>query len=442
MKVIVIGGVAAGMTAAMKLRRMNKDVEITVYEKGMDLSYSGCGMPYYIGDIVKEVDTLVARHQSDFENENINMRLSCEVIKIDAKDKKIWIKDLNDDKVFTDKFDKLIIAVGTKANRLNIDGGELENIFVLNQLKDARVIKSFIKKGQTAAIIGGGYIGIELAENLVKRGLKVIIFQRGNHVLNLYDDVFSQKVKDILLDLDVDIRFNEEILSYVKDEKHTILKTNKADYKLDLIVEAIGVKPNTEFLMDSGIVLAKNGAVITNDHMQTNYDDIYAAGDCVLYKHRLLNKQVFMPLGTHANKTGRVIAEHMMGINREFDGVIGSNVIKIGDYTFAKTGLGIKEAKKNGYDYLFVDIKENQITGFYPGAVKIHVRLVYEPKTGVLKGAQLYGKKGVSNRINVMAVAITKGLTAKEFSQLDLAYAPPFSPVWDPLLVAANQIKL
>jgi len=441
MKTIIIGGVAAGMSAASKLRRLDENAEIIVYEKGHDLSYGGCGMPYFLGDLIKDENKLIARTKDQFERKGIQVFTGHEVIALNSKEKTIKVKNLENQETFDDHYDKLVIATGTKANRTNVPGSDEIDVFVLNQLEDARQIKHAMDGVLEIAIIGGGYIGLEIAENFSHLGVKVHIIEMAKQLLVVYDRDVAKKAQETLENIGVSIYLEEGLDSYQKDKGRIQVKTNKRTIHVDMVIESIGVRPNTGFLKDSGIEMLKNGAIITNAHMQTNIEDIYAAGDCVAYDHIITGQKSFVPLGTHANKTGRIIAENIAGQPSEFKGIIGSNIIKVDDYAFAKTGVGIDEAKRLNLNYDYVDIKAKNQSGYYPGAEPIFVRLVYDKETKVIKGAQLYGKKGVSDRINIMALAILNQVTAEDFAQSDFAYAPPFSPVWDPLLIAANQIK-
>lgn len=441
MKTIIIGGVAAGMSAASKLRRLDENAEIIVYEKGHDLSYGGCGMPYFLGDLIKDENKLIARTKNQFESKGIKVFTGHEVIALNSKEKTIKVKNLENQETFDDHYDKLVIATGTKANRTNVPGSDEIDVFVLNQLEDARQIKEAMDGVLEVAIIGGGYIGLEIAENFAHLGVKVHIIEMAKQLLLVYDRDIAKKTQETLENIGVNIYLEEALDSYQKDKGRIQVKTNKRSIHVDMVIESIGVRPNTGFLKDSGIEMLKNGAIITNSHMETNLKDIYAAGDCVAYDHLITGQKSFVPLGTHANKTGRIIAENIAGHPSEFKGIIGSNIIKVDDYAFAKTGVGIDEAKRLNLNYDYVDIKAKNQSGYYPGAEPIFVRLVYDKETKVIKGAQLYGKKGVSDRINIMALAILNQVTADDFAQSDFAYAPPFSPVWDPLLIAANQIK-
>ncbi|HKL47667.1 MAG TPA: CoA-disulfide reductase [Candidatus Izemoplasmatales bacterium] len=441
MKTIIIGGVAAGMSAASKLKRLDPNAEIIVYEKGHDLSYGGCGMPYFLGDIITDEDRLIARTKAQFEKKGIQVFTGHEVLGVMPDKKTIKIKNIDSQEILTDKYDKLVVATGTKANRTHVPGSDEVDVYVLNQLEDARRIKEAMDGVLEIAIIGGGYIGLEIAENFAHLGVQVHIVEMAKQLLVVYDKEVAKKAKQTLENIGVNIYLNEGLKSYQNKQDRIAVNTNQRTLNVDMVIESIGVKPNTEFIKNTGIEMLKNGAIVTNDQMETNIKDIYAAGDCVAYNHLITGQKTFVPLGTHANKTGRIIAENISGNHKLFKGIIGSNIIKIDDYAFAKTGVGMDEAKRLNLNYDYVDITAKNQSGYYPGAESIFVRLVFDKETKVIKGAQLYGKKGISDRINIMALAILNEVTAENFAQSDFAYAPPFSPVWDPLLIAANQIK-
>ncbi len=441
MKTVIIGGVAAGMSAAAKLRRLDHNATIHVFEKGTDLSYSGCGMPYYLGDIIDDEDQLVARHIEDFEKDNIHVYLNHEVVEVHPDIKTITAINRLTNETIQETYDKLVIATGTKALRTNVRGSEIAKVFVLNQLSDARELKHALEEVESVAIIGGGYIGVEVAENLIHKGIRVHLIEQTGQLLPNYDFEIAEKAKSALIEIGVEVHVNETVKFYELYGLKTRVHTENNQYEVDLIIESIGVKPNTKFLENTGIKMLPNGAIVVNGYMETSVKDIYAAGDCVAYYHLLKKENVFVPLGTHANKTGRIVAENIVGNNVSFSGIVGSNVLKVANLTFAKTGLGMDESKKLGLNYEYVEVLSKNQSGYFPGAKDIFVRVVFEPMTGILKGAEIVGEKGVSDRINIMALAITQGLTAKEFSQLDLAYSPPYSTVWDALQIATNQIK-
>ena len=440
MKVIVIGGVATGMSAASKLKRLMQDVTIDVYEKGSDVSYGACGMPYFLSDIIPEASALIARSVAQFEHTGIRVHLNHEVINVDTNKRRIKALNHETNQTIEAFYDRLIIATGAHAIRLNVPGKTLKGLHVLNSLQDAIGLKKALENAQKVTVIGSGFIGLEVVENLLELNKEVTLIERESQIMPIFDLSMVETVYQALLKRGVTIRLNETVTAYQGTESVQTVKTDKASYDTDLVIEAIGVKPNTAFLKDTGISMLPNGAILTNHRMQTSIDNVYAGGDCASYHHIIKNESAYIPLGTHANKAGRVIAEDIASLNTEFQGVQGSSVLKVLDYTLAKTGLTEKEAIANNIAYDLVDVTANNQAGYYPGAEKIQMRIVYDPNNCRLLGAQMLGKKGVSSRINVIAVAINQGMSASDFSKLDLAYAPPFSPVWDPLQVATNQI--
>lgn len=441
-KTIIIGAVAAGMSAASKLRRLDQNAIIHVYEKGTDISYGACGMPYYIGGIIENERSLIARTKDEFEKSNIRVFLNHEAITVDPESKTVTLLNSETNEILTDQYDKLLIATGASARKTYVSGRNLPNIHVLSQLTDARKLKELVKNAKTVVMIGGGYIGLEIAENLIHLGLKVHIIEMMNQLLPVYDFDFAKIAQVELEQVGVQVHLNESLQSYEQDNDTIIVNTDKGSYQGDLVIEAIGVVPNTIFLKETGMETLKNGAIVVNERMETSIRDIYAAGDCAAYYHRIKKELAYVPLGTHANKTGRVVAENIAGLDSKFDGIIGSSILKVHDLAVAKTGVGFEEAKRLGLDYDYVDVDTKNHAGYYPGYKNIYIRIIYERGTGILKGAEMVGEAGVSDRINVMAVAVSQGMSAQEFSQLDLAYSPPYNSVWDPLQVATNIIKV
>ncbi len=443
MRVIVIGGVAAGMSAASKLKRLNKDVDIIVYEKGQDLSYAACGMPYFLSDIIKDEDALIARTKDQFEKNGIRVEVMHEVTGVNPKTKQITGTNLKSNEPFQDSYDKLIIATGAKGIRLPIEGSDLAGIHTLNSLDDAKALKTALKKAEnkTVAIIGGGYIGLEVAENLREMNKNVIVIEMLPRLLNVFNPFISEAALKCLKDHQVDVYLNETVKSYHGDKKVQHVKTDKGTYDVDLIIEAVGVKPNTSFLDETSIKRLKNGAIVVNDKMETSANDIYSAGDCVAYPHRLRSLPAHIPLGTHANKAGRVIAEQIAGNDERFNGVLGSSVLRVFDLEIAKTGLSTKEAENDNRNYDVVRVKSRDKADYYPGASPIDIEILYDKDSCKLLGVQMIGVTGVAQRINTAATAIHNNMTAKAYASIDFAYAPPFSPVYDPLHIAAMQVK-
>ncbi len=440
MRVVVIGGVAAGMSAASKLRRLRKDVEIIVFEKSNDLSYGACGMPYYLSGAVQSIDDLIAKRKEDFEKESIQVHLNHEVVKVNPKTKVVHVK--HDNRVDEITYDRLIIATGASAIRLPVQNNHLNGIQVLNSLEDARALKQAIddQRVQKIAVIGGGYIGLEVAENLREVGKDVLIIEREKSLLSLFDPMISDDALKTCNRHHVEVRLEETVQAYEGDTHVSAVVTDQGRYEVDLVIEAVGIKPNTGFL-DASFKLSTNKAVIVDAYLKTNIDDVYAAGDCVAYRHQLYDGHSFIPLGTHANKAGRIIAENIAGHTKDFLGVVGSSVIKVFDQTYAKTGLDATICEVENIPYKEVRVKAADKASYYQGAEAVEVKLLYDPQTLVMLGVQMLGKENVGQRINTAAVAIQQKMTTEDFSQLDLAYAPPYSPVYDPLIIAAMQAK-
>lgn len=441
MKVIVIGGVATGMSAASKLKRLMPTATIHVYEKGPDVSYGACGLPYYLSDIIPKASALIARTVEQFERLGIHVFTFHEVIAVDDASKAVTIKNSQTNTQIKDHYDRLVIATGAHAIRLKVPGHTLKGIHVLNSLQDGITLKKSLKNAQKVTVVGSGFIGLEVVENLLEMRKEVTLIERESQLMPTFDEIMVEPIMQALKKAGVTIVLNETVQAYQGNSAVKTVMTNHKSYDTDLVIEAIGIRPNTEFLNNTGIKMLSNGAIITNEMMQTSLKHVYAGGDCASYHHQIKNEPAYVALGTHANKAGRVIAEHIANQPTGFKGVLGSSVLKVLDYTLAKTGITEKEAQMASIDYDTVDITAKNQAGYYPGAVKLQIRIVYDPTSCRLLGAQMLGKKGVSSRINVIAVAISQGMTASEFSQLDLAYAPPFSPVWDPLQIATNQIS-
>lgn len=439
MKILIIGGVAAGMSAASKLKRLNPQAHITVFEKGSDVSYGACGMPYHLSGIIEKEHSLIARTAQAFNDQGIEVKLEHTVTLVEPAKKQIRTEHQGIEQTHT--YDQLIVASGAGAIRLPVPGKTLENIHVLNSLEDARQLKKALVSAKKIAIIGGGFIGVEVAENLLHMNKDVLLIERLERILPTYDEALSTLAQDALIGAGLTLRLAETVKAYEGDTAVKKVVTDQGDYEVDLVIEAIGVRPNTSFLKDSGLNLLGNGAIVVDTHMRTSDPFIYAAGDCVAYPHKLKKTPSFVPLGTHANKGGRVIAEALMGEETSFQPILGSGIVKVMDLALARTGLTLEEAQSEGYEAAQVEVKARNQAGYYPGAKPIYIHLVYDVKRCVLLGAQMAGEKGVGDRINILALAIQSETLIRDIAFLDMAYSPPFSPVWDPIQVACNQIK-
>ncbi len=443
MRVVIIGGDAAGMSAASKLRRLDESSEIIVFERGSDVSYSACGMPYHLKGEIEQESHLYARRPEDFQKQDIDLRLLHEVTALDAEKKEITVKDRKNDKNSTHTYDKLVIATGADGIRLGLEGTDKERVFTFNDMEDMRRLKRTIeaKAPERAVIVGGGFIGVELAEAFHAKGIRTSIHEREAEILPQLDREFGRAAREEMERHGIAVATRSTVRGYEERDGRYHVLTTAGEEEADFVVEAVGVRPNTDFLKGSGLEYLPNGAIRVNDAMETALADVYAAGDVASVYHRILERDVHVPLGTHANKAGRVIAERIAGRDARFPGVLGSFVVKVFTRTAAKTGLSLQEAKKAGIAAEEATIEAPSRAGYYPGKERIKVRIVYDPKDNRLLGFQLFGADGVAQRLHAAAVALWAAMDAATFRQADLAYAPPFSPVYDPLLVCANQIK-
>jgi len=443
MKVIAVGGVALSMSAVSKLKRLNSNIEIVVYEKGEVLSYGACGMPYYISDEIKDSNKLIARTKEQFASLGITVHTLHEVIKVHDRVKEIEILNLETNEIIKDTYDKLIIGTGASAFVPPWKNVDLDNIFKLSVYEDSIMIKNKIDKGniKKVTVIGAGFIGLEMVESFLTRGLDVTLIELGEQVLSIFDSELTIPVEDHLRSKGVHLLLGEKVTGFEGDKSVSKVITDKGEYPTDLVLISIGVKPNTKFLESSNIVLAKNGAVEVNRFMETNVLNVYSGGDCSMIYNLALKENSYLPMGSNANKQGRVIAENISGNRFKFNGVLGTMVIKIIDMELAMTGVNEKLAMAKNIKYKTVTVTGKNHAGYYPNPQPITIKVIYEPNTFKILGAELVGYKDTALRVNVFALAIQKEMTTKELGFLDLAYAPPFSGVWDVIQVAVNNAK-
>ncbi|AEA34018.1 FAD-dependent oxidoreductase [Hippea maritima] len=437
LKVVVIGGDAAGMSAASQVKRRIKSAEVIVVEKGRDVSYGACGMPYNIG-YQADIDELVVLTADEFKTKRgIDVRLLSEAVGVDFNNRKVKVRSLASDREYELVYDKLFIGSGAEAFLPPIEGAANEGVFKLKVLDDARRIKAYIedKKPKKAVLIGAGFINLELAENLKRLSMEVVILEKLDGILLNFEDEFSEVVKEELS------RNGVELITGVDIEKidgSLKVKTNKGEFEADFVNIAAGVKPNTDFLVGTPIELEK-GAIVVDRYFRTNMESVYAGGDCALIYHRILNRNVYMPLGTNANKAGRIGGANMAGANEEFAGIVGTILFRIFDKGVAKTGLSLREAIDNGFDAFKTIIEAPTTAHGFPHQGKVKICLVAEKGSGRLLGGQIVGDSEGVWRIDILATALYSNLAIKDIQGLDLAYSPPFAPVWDPILVCANQ---
>lgn len=442
---IIIGGVAAGTKAAAKARRQNPDIKITIYTGGKYISYSACGMPYYIEDIIKDENRLVVRTPEYFKDkENINVFTEHKVVKIFPEEYKVEVENVATGEKFFDEYSKLLIATGSKSVIPPIENVCLRNVFVLKTLEDSIAIKSALKNVKNAVIVGGGYIGLELLESFSAYNINTTLLELSEQILNTFDpDLASQLETYLKEEKKINILTNEGLKQLISDENGFVkaVETSKGNIiTADIVILALGIRPNVKLAKEAGIEIGETGAIKVNEYMQTNLPDIFAAGDCAETTNIITGKKTWIPLGSTANKMGRVAAINMTGGSEVFKGVLSSMVVKVFDYTASKTGLNDKEAREAGFDFESITLKHRDKSGYMPEAKEITIKLTAEKQTGKLLGLQAVGKGDADKRVNVAAVALNANMTVKELSEIDLTYAPPYSPAIDSLLVAAQKL--
>lgn len=443
MKVIIIGGVAAGMSAASKIARKDSTAEIVVYEKGGFLSYGACGLPYYVGDFNDDYRRMIARTQEQFSKAGIKTHLYHEAVKVDTEKKQVIIRDIKSGNIFADGYDKLMIATGASSIVPPFPGAELMGVHVLKTLEDGIFLKEFaaLPEIKNVTIVGGGYIGVECAEAFLNIKKNVRIIEAADRILTPFDTEMSEIASKELEKHGVKLHLGEKVKGFKGTSKVEKVETDKGVYDTDLVIMAVGVRPNTAFLKDTGIRLAKNGAIIVDRELKTSVDDIYSAGDCALVYNRITEEDCFLALGTVANKCGRIAGENISGGHQKFVGALGSAAIKVCDVEMGRTGMGEADAKRLGKKYKTVVVQANDHPAYYPDPTPVTIKLIYEDGTRKLLGAQACGEKGAVLRIDVFAVAIHAGMTTDELGMTDLVYAPPFAGVWDAIHIASNLAK-
>ncbi|GAB4214390.1 MAG: FAD-dependent oxidoreductase [Roseiflexaceae bacterium] len=442
-RLVVVGGVAAGMSAAAKARRSDPDLAITVFEQGEWVAYSACGLPYFVGDLVPDADRLVARTVAEFARQRIDVRLRHRVIAIEPARKMLQVERLDapGEPPLEFPYDALVLATGARPNRPDVAGLDLEGVFQLNTMPDALAIRDFLERRQPrrAVIVGGGYIGLEAAENLARRGVTIHVVQRPPQLFSGVDRAITDLVAAELERQGVDLSLCDSVMQTCEGHEGRVrcVQTNRGAIEADMVLLAIGVRPNVALASAAGVALGATGAVAVDARLQTNIVDIYAAGDCAEHLHLVSGQPTWVPLGTTANKQGRIAGGNAAGGDETFRGIVGTTISRVFDLEVGRTGLTAAEAQRAGIPHTLATVDYTDIAGYYPGAAPLRVLLLAERGSGRLLGVQAAGK-GVDKRIDVAATALHAGMTVDQLAWLDLGYAPPFNSVWDPLLVAAG----
>jgi CoA-disulfide reductase len=435
-KVVIVGGVAGGASAAARLRRLDENIEIVMFEKGEYISFANCGLPYYIGGTISERDKLIVQSVDAMSSKfNIDIRNLSEVIKIDKNNRKVSVKNHKTGEIYEESYDILVLSPGANPIKPPIPGiNECDNLFTLRNIPDTDKIKSYIDNNRPnrAVVIGGGFIGIEMAENLHQRGIEVTIVEASEQVMAPLDIEMVSVVHEHLVSKGVELILNDGVKLFDKNGEKVVLTSGK-EIDTDMVILSIGVKPETKLAKDAGLKLNDRGAIIVDDHMRSSDKYIYAIGDAIQVMDFVNKKPTMIPLAWPANRQGRLVADNICGRDVSYKGTLGSSVAKVFDYTVATTGNNEKILRRLGIDYKVVHIHPNSHAGYYPGSFPIYLKMTFDPKTGKIFGAQGVGLDGVEKRIDVLATAIKGGLTVFDLPDVEVCYAPPYNSAKDPV---------
>jgi NADPH-dependent 2,4-dienoyl-CoA reductase/sulfur reductase-like enzyme len=440
-KLVVIGGNAAGLSAASYVNRRRPDIETVVLERSPYASYGSCGLPYYIEGLVKNPMELIAVPIDELRKKRgLDVRLSHEVISIDCEKRRASVVDLANKNEFYIPFRWLVLSTGASPVRPRIPGMDLKGVFTLRSLEDGIYLDRFLKENpvKSVVIIGGGYIGMEMAEAFSIQGYEVTVIEKLSRVLPNFDVELSDKVAEKLKEKGIILRVGSKLKAIMGNGTVSGVITDNEEVEADLVLMGVGIKANAAMAKEAGIEIGQTGAISVNSRMETNTQGIYACGDCAEAYHRILNRNVWIPLGDTANKQGRIAGANIAGEGISFPGIIGSAATKVFEYEVSRTGLGEAEATAEGFEVDTNIIEAGTRAHYYPGKKLIKIKLIAEKGTGKLLGAQAIGEEGVSKRIDVLATAIWNGMTLDQIAWLDLTYVPPVAPVWDPILVSAQ----
>ncbi|MFJ6560116.1 FAD-dependent oxidoreductase [Streptomyces sp. NPDC091412] len=445
-RLVVIGGDAAGMSAASQARRLRgpDELEIVAFERGHFTSFSACGIPYWVGGDVGERDLLIARTPEEHRARDIDLRMRTEVTEIDVAAGRVRARDVDSGTESWTSYDKLVIATGARPVRPDMPGADAPGVHGVQTLDDGQALLDSLARarGRRAVVIGAGYIGVEMAESLIKRGYEVTVVNRGREPMSTLDPDMGRLVHRAMSGLGITMVDDAEVTKVLTDDDGRVraVATADAEYPADVVVLGIGVRPETALARAAGLPLGTRGGLLTDRAMRVRgHENIWAGGDCVEVLDLVSGQLRHVPLGTHANKHGQIIGTNAAGGYATFPGVVGTAVSKVCDLEIARTGLREKDARRVGLKFETVTIESTSRAGYYPGASPMTVKMIAERRTGRLLGVQIVGREGAAKRVDIAAVALTAGLTVEQMTALDLGYAPPFSPVWDPVLVAARK---
>lgn len=443
-KVVIVGGVAGGASAAARLRRLDENAEIVMFEKGEFISFANCGLPYYVSGEIKEQSALTLQTPKSFNARfNVDVRILSEVIAINPDEKKVTVKKVVDGTTYEESYDELVLSMGADPIRPNIKGIESNKVFTIRNIPDTLRLKEYVdyKKPQRAVVVGGGFIGLEIAENIKAVGVDVTIVEMSNQVIAPIDYDMAAEVHCHLRSKGVKLMLNSALEEIEEKDNSLEVTISGKKVETDMVVMAIGVKPESKMAVEAGIEVNSRGAIKVDSHMRTNIKNIYAIGDVIEITNFITKEKSYVPLAGPANKQGRIVADNICGLGTVYTGTQGSSVMKVFDITVASTGLNEKEAKRQGLDYGKVYTYSANHATYYPGATMMAIKTIYEKKTGKILGAQIVGRDGVDKRCDVYAVAIRANMTAYDLTNLELCYAPPYGSAKDPVNMAGYVIE-
>ncbi|MEL7567029.1 MAG: DsrE/DsrF/DrsH-like family protein [Dehalobacterium sp.] len=445
-KIVIVGGVAGGAGAAARLRRLDEEAEIVMFEKGEYISFANCGLPYYIGGVIKERDKLLVQTEEKMEERfNIDIRVKSEVTKILRDSKEVEV--LSDGQIYRESYDYLILSPGAEPVMPPIPGNNKKGIFTLRNMADVDRIKDFVtmEKPAGAVVVGGGYVGVEMAENLQHTGINVTLVEAADQIVGPLDSEMARIVEKSLMEHGIKLVLNDGIAEFSGDDRIDVLLSSGQTILADIVIMAVGVRPETKLAREAGLDLGEYGGIKVDEHLKTSDSFIYAVGDAIEVKNLVNGQPTLIPLAGPANKQARIVADNICGRETKYQGSQGTSILKVFNLTAAATGNNEKVLKKTGMPYLKSYTHSGSHAGYYPGALNMVVKLLFAPDTGKVLGAQIVGSKGVDKRIDIFATAIRQGLTVYDLEELELAYAPPYSSAKDPVnmagFVAANMLK-
>lgn len=444
MQYVIIGGVSAGMSAAMEINRTDEKAKITVLERGEDYSYGQCGLPYVVNNVIPSIEDVVARTVTEFRDKyGIDARTNTVVTGIDVEEQIVLAVNKKTNENFEVPYDRLLIATGADPVIPIWEGVDLAGVHPLKTITDTeKLMMDLTEDIKEVTIVGGGYIGLEMAEVFKSTGRNVTIIQRGKQLAGIFDEEMAKYIEKEVERQGVKVVLEESVEGFSGSERVEKVITDKNEYKTDLVLIAIGVQPNTEFLHDTGIHTLENGALLVNAYMETSLINVYAAGDCASHYHRVKKLHDHIPLGTTANKQGRIAGANMAGKSLVFGGIVGTSIIKFFDLTLGRTGLSEKEAKRLQIPYEMIVSESISHADYYPDWGELYLKLLYNKNTNEVLGGQVIGEKGVDKRIDFLATALYAKLTVPQLLDLDLSYAPPYNRVWDPIQQLARKTGL